>query len=50
MNSALVFIGHKLGLVTSACCAERTRTNERNVREWLAAQARSGYILYDPSS
>ena len=55
LNSALVFTGDKLGLVTAATqltsteLAERTRTNERNVREWLAAQASSGYILYDPS-
>ena len=60
MNSALVFIGDKLGLykemyrsegpLTSEELAERTRTNERYVREWLAAQTCSGYIMYDPST
>jgi hypothetical protein len=30
--------------------AERTRTSERYVREWLAAQARSGYIIYDSTT
>ena len=55
-NGALVVIGDKLGLykalvkkggLNSAQLAERTNTNERYVREWLAAQAASGYIEYD---
>lgn len=60
MNSALVFVGDKLGLykamskanspLTSEVLAKRTETNERYVREWLAAQTCSGYILYDPQA
>jgi 2-polyprenyl-3-methyl-5-hydroxy-6-metoxy-1,4-benzoquinol methylase len=33
--------------VTAGQLAERTGTAERYVREWLAAQAASGYIAYD---
>jgi hypothetical protein len=57
LNSALVFVGDKLGLykamakaggpITSEELAKRTETNERYVREWLAAQTCSGYILYN---
>ena len=54
-NAALVLIGDKLGLfralaerpVTSAELAAKTGTNERYVREWLAAQAASGFVTYD---
>ncbi|MGE0701969.1 MAG: trans-aconitate 2-methyltransferase, partial [Hyphomicrobiaceae bacterium] len=55
-NAALVLVGDKLGLykalavsgpLTSAGLAERTGTSERYVREWLSAQAASGYIAYD---
>lgn len=51
----LVLIGEKLGLyrelasggpLTSAQLASRTQTNERYVREWLNAQAASGYVHY----
>ena len=51
-----VIIGDKLGLykalaanggLTSAQLADETGTAERYVREWLAAQAASGYIDYD---
>jgi SAM-dependent methyltransferase len=51
----LVLIGEKLGLyralaehgpLTSAELATRTKTHERYVREWLNAQAASGYIRY----
>ena len=38
------------GALTSAQLAERTGTAERYVREWLAAQAASGYIEYDASA
>lgn len=55
-NGALVVIGDKLGLykalaanggLSSDQLAERTGTHERYVREWLAAQAASGYVDYD---
>jgi SAM-dependent methyltransferase len=53
--SALVVVGDRLGLfrsmadgqpVTSAELAERTATNERNVREWLNALSAAGYVTY----
>ena len=54
-NAALVLIGGKLGLfralatgaVTPGELAEKTDTNERYVREWLSAQAASGFVTYD---
>ncbi len=55
----LVVIGDELGLyramadgqpVSSAGLAERTGTAERYVREWLAAQAASGYVTFDGTS
>jgi SAM-dependent methyltransferase len=54
-----VIIGDRLGLyqalaevgpLTSAQLAQRTGTSERYVREWLAAQAASGYVVYDSAS
>jgi SAM-dependent methyltransferase len=54
-SAALVLLGNKLGLyqalaadgpVDSVELAERTGTTERYVREWLAAQAASGYIQH----
>jgi len=59
MNAATALVGDKLGLyramaaagpLTSAELATRTGTVERMVREWLAAQAASGYVEYDPIS
>ncbi|HSY21303.1 MAG TPA: class I SAM-dependent methyltransferase, partial [Polyangiaceae bacterium] len=59
MSAALVVIGDKLGLykaiarsgpVTPAELAGATATSERYVREWLDAQAASGYLLYDAAS
>ncbi len=56
VNSPLVLIGDKLGLykaiathgqLESTELARVTNTNERYLREWLAAQAASGYIKYD---
>src|SRR6476661_10746298 len=56
-NAALVVIGDRLGLYrelaaggpqTSAGLAARTSTSERYVREWLGAQAASGWVQYDP--
>lgn len=52
----LVVIGDKLGLyralsthgpATTIELAARTKTHERYVREWLNAQAASGYVDYD---
>jgi SAM-dependent methyltransferase len=59
LTASLVVIGDKLGLyramadgkpVTSAELAARTETTERCVREWLSAQAASGYVTYDAAS
>ena len=59
MHAALVLIGDRLGLykamgdsqpVTPAQLAAKTSTNERYVREWLNANAASGYITYDAAS
>jgi hypothetical protein len=59
VNVPLTVIGARLGLyaamadaqpVTPAELAERTRTHERYVREWLAAQAAGGYVSYDPDA
>ncbi|MDJ0590044.1 MAG: class I SAM-dependent methyltransferase [Pleurocapsa sp. MO_226.B13] len=56
VNSTLVLIGDRLGLyraiadygsVNSTKLAELTDISERYAREWLAAQAASGYIDYD---
>jgi len=57
-NAALVILGDKLGLfralsqgaATSAELAEKTGTHERYVREWLSAQAASGFVDYDADS
>jgi ubiquinone/menaquinone biosynthesis C-methylase UbiE len=58
-NAALVVVGDRLGLYTAladrgpstpAELAEHTHTNERNVSEWLSAQAASGYINYDAAT
>jgi 2-polyprenyl-3-methyl-5-hydroxy-6-metoxy-1,4-benzoquinol methylase len=55
-NAPLMVIGDKLGLykalatagpLSSADLAKQTGTAERFVREWLAAQAASGYVSYD---
>ncbi len=59
LTASLVVIGDKLGLyramdgagpLSSEELAERTSTNERCVREWLAAQAAAGYLDYDAAS
>jgi 2-polyprenyl-3-methyl-5-hydroxy-6-metoxy-1,4-benzoquinol methylase len=56
MHAALIVIGDKLGLykamsgagwVTAAELAAQTSTAERYVREWLNANAASGYVRYD---
>ncbi|MBK9156027.1 MAG: class I SAM-dependent methyltransferase [Chloracidobacterium sp.] len=60
MHAGSIVIGEKLGLykamatpnerITAAQLAERTGTNERYIREWLNANAASGYIQYDAAN
>jgi 2-polyprenyl-3-methyl-5-hydroxy-6-metoxy-1,4-benzoquinol methylase len=59
VNAALVVIGDRLGLyrelaaggpLTSSELAQRTGTAERYVREWLNAQAASGWVDYDEAT
>lgn len=59
LSSVLGYIGEKLGLyqamaeagpLTPAELAQRTKTVERYVREWLINQAAGGYVEYDPAS
>jgi len=59
LHAVLILLGDKLGLykamadsqpITSAELAQRTGTNERYVREWLNANAASGYVTYDPAT
>jgi SAM-dependent methyltransferase len=58
VSTALVLTGDKLGLYKALVAdgplsceelAKRTGTTERYVREWLSAQAASGYVDYDAS-
>src|SRR5438067_9489436 len=57
VNAGLIVIGDRLGLykamagagpITSTELAEKTRTSERYIREWLNAQAAGGFVSYDP--
>jgi len=58
VHTGMVVIGEKLGLykaladgpMTSAELAEKTQTDERYLREWLASQAAGGYITYDETT
>jgi 2-polyprenyl-3-methyl-5-hydroxy-6-metoxy-1,4-benzoquinol methylase len=59
MHATLVVVGDKLGLykamagegwLTSAELAAKTNTSERYVREWLNANAASGYVTYDAAT
>jgi 2-polyprenyl-3-methyl-5-hydroxy-6-metoxy-1,4-benzoquinol methylase len=59
LHAGTVLLGDKLGLykamadgvpVTSEELAGRTSTDARYVREWLAAQAASGYVEYEPAT
>jgi SAM-dependent methyltransferase len=59
LHATTVIVGEKLGLykalaaggpLTPAELAGRTGTTERYVREWLAAQAASGYAVYDAAA
>lgn len=58
-NGPLIILGDKLGLykclsesgsLTSDELATKTDTTERYVREWLSAQAASGYVEYDAAN
>ena len=59
LNAALVVVGDRLGLykalaaagpMTMAELARHTNTAERYIREWLSAQAASGYVSYDAAT
>ena len=41
---------HAMGPSTPELFAEKIGLNERYIREWLAGQAASGYITYEPST
>jgi len=58
-QTALIILGERLGLYKAMAgagpllpvdLAKKTETDERYVREWLCAQAASGYVIYDPAS
>ena len=58
-QTALIIIGEKLGLYKAMAgagplspgeLAKKTNTDERYVKEWLCAQAASGYVEYDAGS
>src|SRR5205085_2125253 len=58
MHAATIVVGDQLGLykalagdpLTAEQLARRTETDPRYVREWLSAQAASGYVEYDAAS
>jgi SAM-dependent methyltransferase len=58
MHAATVVVGDKLGLYKALVeaplsadeLAERTETDPRYLREWLSAQAASGYVDYDSAT
>ena len=58
MHAATVVVGDQLGLYKALAAkplsaeelAQATETDARYVREWLSAQAASGYVTYDPES
>ena len=58
MHAATVVVGDQLGLYKKLAekpaqvedLARRTETDPRYLREWLSAQAASGYVQYDPAS
>jgi SAM-dependent methyltransferase len=58
MHAATVVVGDELGLykslaeapATAEQLARRTGTDARYLREWLSAQAASGYVEYDPGT
>ena len=59
MNGPLVLLGDRLGLykamagagpMTAEALAKKTGTNERYIREWLAAQAAGNFLEYDAAT
>ena len=58
MHAATIVVGDRLGLykaladgpLTAEQLAAKTETDARYVREWLSAQAASGYVNYDAAS
>jgi SAM-dependent methyltransferase len=56
MHAATIVVGDQLGLykalaegpATAEQLARRTETDPRYLREWLSAQAASGYVQYEP--
>ena len=58
LHGATVVVGDQLGLYKAIAhgggtvekLAERTETDPRYLREWLAAQVTSGYVQYDPAT
>ena len=59
VNGALVVLGDELGIykaladigpATSQQLAKKTKLHERQLREWLSAQAASGYVSFDVAS
>ena len=58
MHAATIVVGDRLGLykalaaapMTAPELAAKTETDARSVREWLSAQAASGYVEFDPAS
>jgi 2-polyprenyl-3-methyl-5-hydroxy-6-metoxy-1,4-benzoquinol methylase len=58
MHAATVVVGDQLGLYKALAAkpllaeelAKATGTDARYVREWLSAQAASGYVNYDPAT
>ncbi len=58
MHAATIVVGDQLGLYKRLAdgptdvetLARRTETDPRYLREWLSAQAASGYVEYDPAT
>jgi SAM-dependent methyltransferase len=58
MHAATIVVGDQLGLYKGLAegasdvdtLARRTETDPRYLREWLSAQAASGYVQYDPAT
>ena len=58
VHAGMVVIGEKLGLYKALAAqamdpaelAEKTQTDERYLREWLASQAAGGYITYEEAT
>ena len=58
MHAATIVVGDQLGLYKRLAegptdvesLARLTETDSRYLREWLSAQAASGYVQYDPTT